>query len=242
MIPWLSPGQPFPPVEEAFVRPNGLLAAGADLQPETLINAYAQGIFPWYSPGEPILWWSPDPRLIIRPANVHISRRMRRTLKQPFAVTLDRCFADVIDACAAPREGETEQDSGTWITPEMRQAYINLHQLGHAHSLEVWRDDRLVGGIYGIAVGKAFFGESMFRRARDCSKVALICLCQWLQHHEFALLDCQVESSHLLSMGASTVSRDLFCQEVRELSRHPGLVGNWQSQARPIQWAPFCPD
>ncbi len=241
MIPWLSPGQDFPPAEQAFVQPNGLLAAGADLQPETLLHAYARGIFPWYSPGEPVLWWSPDPRLVLRPSEVYISRRMRRTLRQPFTITLDGCFTDVIDACAAPRAGETGDGSGTWITPEMRQAYITLHQLGHAHSLEVWREDRLVGGIYGIAIGGAFFGESMFMRARDCSKVALICLCQWLHHHGFALLDCQVESAHLLSMGASNVPRAGFCREVGELAKLPGPVGDWQALARPIQWAPFLP-
>ncbi len=237
MIPWLKPGQGFPPVSEAFFSPNGLLAAGADLEPQTLLSAYRQGIFPWYSPGEPVLWWSPDPRLVIQPGEIHVSRRLRRTLRKPFAISLDRCFDQVIDACAGPRDGET----GTWITQEMKQAYRRLHQLGHAHSLEVWLDQRLVGGIYGIAIGRVFFGESMFRRATDCSKVALISLCQWLQHHGFGLLDCQVESAHLMRLGAVTVPREHFCRTVQELAQLEGLVGNWQALARPIQWAPFLP-
>ncbi|MEM9181882.1 MAG: leucyl/phenylalanyl-tRNA--protein transferase [Pseudomonadota bacterium] len=235
MIPWLAPGQPFPPVDEAFLEPNGLLAAGADLHPATLLEAYRLGIFPWYSPSEPILWWSPDPRLVIEPSNVHVSRRMARTLRQPWQLTLDHSFDQVVEACAAPRPGQ----AGTWITREMKQAYRRMHQLGHAHSLEVWRDGELVGGIYGIAIGRAFFGESMFRRRRDGSKVALISLCQFLAHHDFGLLDCQVESAHLLTLGAFNLPRSEFCERIAALTARDGPAGDWQAMARPIQWAPF---
>lgn len=237
MIPWLEPGQPFPPVDEACARPNGLLAAGADLSPESLLSAYAQGIFPWFSPGEPILWWSPDPRTVIDPDQVHVSRRLRQTLRQPWEITLDRAFDEVVAACAAPRE----QEAGTWITEDMQQAYATLHQMGHAHSLEVRRDGELVGGIYGVAIGRIFFGESMFRRRRDCSKIALVSLCQWLTLHGFGLLDCQVESAHLSRMGAVTIARNVFCRQVSQLTAQAGPVGNWQGLARPIQWAPLFP-
>lgn len=237
MIPWLRPGseEPFPAPPTALREPNGLLAAGADLSPRRLLQAYDMGVFPWYSPGEPILWWSPDPRLVIDPAVAHVSRRMRRTLRQAWGITVDGAFERVIAACAAPRDGQ----HGTWITDDMALAYVELHEAGHAHSLEVWWDSKLVGGIYGICRGQVFFGESMFHRRRDASKVALLCLCQWLSHHGITLLDCQVDSPHLRQFGAGLMPRAEFLTAVAQRVHQPGPIGDWQRLARPVQWAPF---
>jgi leucyl/phenylalanyl-tRNA--protein transferase len=209
MIPILSqdPESPFPATEEALDNPPGLLAAGGDLSPARLVNAYRQGIFPWYSDDQPILWWSPAPRCVLYPGDIHISRRLRRRYNQgAFSLTCDRDFAAVIEACAQPR---FEHD-GTWITDEMRLAYIRLHKLGIAHSIEAWMDGELAGGIYGLALGKVFFGESMFSNRQDGSKVALVSLCRQLQRWGFALLDCQVSNPHLLSMGAVEIARAEF--------------------------------
>lgn len=236
MIPWIERGssQPFPPVSQAFVRPNGLLAAGADLSPPRLLDAYRAGIFPWYSPGEPTLWWSPDPRLVIEPARIHVPRRLRRTVRSgQFELTLDKDFNAVVTACAAPRPGQP----GTWITGEMKTAFGVLHELGHAHSLEVWQAGELVGGIYGLAMGQVFFGESMFRRRRDCSKIALVALCELLAVNGGQLLDCQVESDHLRRLGAIALPRADFCDLLGRLTTAPGF--DWQAPALPIQWAPF---
>ncbi|MDF1630302.1 MAG: leucyl/phenylalanyl-tRNA--protein transferase [Alcanivoracaceae bacterium] len=214
---WLAPGNPFPPTSQALDNPDGLLAAGADLSPATLLNAYGQGIFPWYSPGQPILWWSPNPRLVLFPQHFHLSRRLQRTLRQGhWQFSLNSAFEEVIDACAkTPRHGEL----GTWITPEMRAAYCQLHALGHAHSLEVWHQQQLVGGIYGVRVGHVFFGESMFSHARDASKAAMAMLCRLHATLSFELLDCQVESAHLLSLGAVSLTREQFEQQLRVLTR-----------------------
>jgi len=209
MIPVLSPDpeSPFPPAEQALDYPRGLLAMGGDLSPARLVNAYRHGIFPWYSDEQPILWWSPAPRCVIYPQDVHISRRLRRRYNQgEFSLTADLVFSDVIQACAKSRR----DDEGTWITDEMLAAYNHLHALGIAHSVEVWADDALVGGIYGLALGQVFFGESMFSRRSDASKIALVALCRQLKGWNFTLLDCQVSNPHLLSMGATEIPRDKF--------------------------------
>lgn len=211
---WLdprNPHQPFPPAHLAMRDPNGLLAIGGDLSPQRLLRAYAQGIFPWYNPDEPILWWCPDPRAVLYPSRLHVSRSLRRSLRRAdYAVTLDAAFDEVVDACAAPRA----RSRGTWLGDDMRLAYRRLHRLGHAHSMEVWREGALVGGLYGIAMGKAFFGESMFSRVDDGSKIALYWLCRQLEHWDFKLIDCQVSSDHLLSLGATAVRRDDFLREL----------------------------
>jgi leucyl/phenylalanyl-tRNA--protein transferase len=207
-----------------LLRPNGLLAFGGDLQPERLLSAYRLGIFPWYTEGEPILWWSPAPRCVLFPSAVHLSRRTRRRYHGGgYRVTADTAFSAVVAACAAPREGE----SGTWITAAMRQAFNRLHQLGHAHAVEVWRDKQLLGGIYGLALGKVFFGESMFSRETDASKIALIALCRQLEAWQFALLDCQMPNPHLQSLGAVTLPRADFERRLRHLAAQPCATGSW---------------
>lgn len=208
MIPWLQyPSDPFPPIDQALDDPNGLLAAGGGLSQERLIAAYRAGIFPWYSPGEPVLWWSPDPRCVLIPEQLHISRSMRKRLKKDdYEVVFDRNFGEVIDACSAPRSDA----DGTWITHEMKQAYELLHNRGFAHSVEVYIDGQLAGGLYGLAIGKLFFGESMFSRVRDASKIAFIKMVEQLQKWDYALIDCQVSNDHLFSLGASEISRDRF--------------------------------
>jgi len=213
-LPWLDENRlDFPDPESTLKEPNGLLAIGGDLSPDRLILAYGQGIFPWYSEGEPILWWSPDPRLVIFPGQLHISRSLRKTLsQQKFTFTYNRAFADVVRACSEPRA----KQSGTWITADMQQAYIALHQLGFAQSLECWQGDILVGGIYGIVLGKCFFGESMFSRVSDASKAVMVELDRYLQANNFILLDCQVSSAHLLSMGAVEISRQEFLRTIRQ--------------------------
>lgn len=219
MIPWLSDQHynRFPAVDTALREPDGLLCAGGDLRPERLLAAYTQGIFPWYSEGEPILWWSPDPRTVIKPADIHVSRRLSRTLRklQP-RLTIDEDFSAVIRRCAAPR---TTQD-GTWITGEMIAAYERLYRLGHAHCATAHVGDRLLGGIYGIAVGRVFFGESMFSATTDGSKMALVGLCHALHKAGFVLLDGQVQSAHLTRMGAISIAREEFSAILRENARH----------------------
>lgn len=206
-IPADAPADYFPDPELTPKSANGLLAAGGDLSPDRLIQAYRRGIFPWYNAGEPILWWSPDPRTVFLLPSMHISRRLERKMRNSeLHFTFDKHFAAVLDQCAAPRI----RQSGTWLIPEMKQAYIRLHQLGFAHSVEVWQDEHLVGGIYGVMLGNAFFGESMFSRVADASKMALIVLgCQCLLW-DIRLLDCQVASPHLLSMGAHEIPRQRF--------------------------------
>lgn len=209
MIPLLAtdPQSPFPPTDQALNDPQGLLAIGGDLSPTRLINAYRHGIFPWYSEDQPILWWSPVPRCVIYPGAVHVSRRLRRRLNQGlFTITVDQAFPEVIEACAGPRR---DQD-GTWITAEMLAAYNRLHEMGVAHSVEIYMDDVLAGGIYGLALGRMFFGESMFSKRDDASKIALVTLCRQLEQWNFSLLDCQVSNSHLLSMGAQEITRTEF--------------------------------
>ena len=210
MIHWLSASdapEAFPPVERALADPPGLLAAGGDLAPARLLAAYRNGIFPWYSPGQPVLWWSPDPREVLPVEALHVSRSLARTLRRaPVDVAIDTDFAAVIDACAAPRA----RSPGTWITPEMRTAYLRLHALGAAHSVEVRHGTELVGGVYGVAVGRAFSGESMFSRATDASKVALVALAEWCRGRGHALIDCQLPSAHLRSLGSRPMPRAEF--------------------------------
>lgn len=224
---WLDPENPdidFPDVELALLQPDGLLAIGGDLSLPRLLNAYRRGIFPWYGPGQPILWWSPDPRLVLLPERLHISRSLAKTLKQgKFQVTLDRDFERVITACASPRAHE----NGTWIMPEMKAAYLELHREGYAHSVECWQEGQLAGGLYGVSLGRMFFGESMFAYVSDASKVALVKLAQQLQRWGFELIDCQVHTRHLVSLGASAISRQEFCSILQAACALP---------AEPLPW------
>ncbi len=215
----------FPPPDHA--EPDGLLAVGGDLRAERLLLAYRLGIFPWYSDGQPVLWWSPDPRIILEPGEFHISRRLGQTIKKGiFKVTFDRAFAEVIRACAAsPRKGQ----HGTWITTEMMEAYICLHQMGFAHSAESWLDGELVGGIYGISLGRCFFGESMFFSQTNASKVALATLVQQLITWDFHMIDAQVTSEHLIRLGAKEVPRHIFLQRLQATLRHPTKKGSWDN-------------
>lgn len=200
-------GADFPPVEKALADPDGLLAIGGDLSPTRLLHAYQLGIFPWFSEGQPILWWSPDPRCVIRPGHLKISRSLRKTINSNrFVVTVDQSFANVVRHCAAPRDGICD----TWITADIKTAYQQLHELGHAHSVECWHDGELVGGLYGIAIGQVFFGESMFSRVSDASKVALAWLSAQLAAANFQLIDCQVNSPHLRKLGAELMPRQSF--------------------------------
>src|SRR4030095_1467986 len=194
MIPFLGPYDPFPPIERALRDPNGLLAAGADLSPERLLDAYARGIFPCFGDGDPLLWWSPDPRMVLFTADVHVSRSLRRTIRSGrLKVSLDRCFRQVMEGCAAPRRGQ----NGTWITDEMADAYTRLFELGYAHSVEVWVGSDLAGGLYGVALGRMFFGESMFSRVPDASKVALVGLARQIERWGFTCVDCQMSTRTL---------------------------------------------
>ncbi|HPE58223.1 MAG TPA: leucyl/phenylalanyl-tRNA--protein transferase [Bacteroidales bacterium] len=204
---------------------SGLLAVGGDLTHERLILAYANGIFPWYSKGEPILWWSPNPRMILLPQNIKISKSLDQTIRlNKYTTTFDNAFEEVIKSCkTAPRPGQT----GTWITAEMQEAYIALHKLGFAHSVETWQNEELVGGLYGVSLGKAFFGESMFFKSRDASKVALVNLASFLQKHNFKFIDSQVETDHLKSMGAISISRPEFLELLKEAILLPTKRGKW---------------
>lgn len=205
---WIDPhtsdADPFPDVERALRVPDGLLAIGGHLQPPLLLTAYRRGLFPWFPPGEPIHWWSPDPRYVLYPDRLRISRSLRRTIRrETFSVTCDRAFDDVVAGCAAPRDDE----GGTWIGAAMYDAYVRLHRLGFAHSVEAWQEGRLVGGLYGVAIGRIFFGESMFHRETDASKVCLAHLCRRLSKWNYELIDCQVRTGHLVSLGAEPMPR-----------------------------------
>jgi leucyl/phenylalanyl-tRNA--protein transferase len=215
-ITWLSPQDApewFPPLEQALEEPAGLLAAGGDLSPQRLLAAYRRGIFPWYSPGQPVLWWSPDPRAVLFPDEFHCSRSLAKRLRRGgLEASLDRDFAAVIDGCAAPRAASP----GTWITAEMRAAYLLLYRLGTAHSIEISHGGVLIGGLYGVRLGGVFFGESMFSRERDASKAALAHLVAVCQRNGLAVIDCQLPSRHLLSLGARTIPRSQFQALLRE--------------------------
>lgn len=225
-LPQLHPLRPglFPDPEDALDEPNGLLAWGGDLSPDRLIAAYGQGIFPWFNEDEPVLWWSPDPRCVFRTDGIHISRTLRKQLRTSgWRLTADTSFSRVMRACAAPRNGQP----GTWISEDMIAAYEELHRRGHAHSVEVWDRGSLVGGIYGVAVGRLFCGESMFSAKTGGSKVALAGICQLLHGWGFPLLDAQVTNDHLLSMGAIELPRRQFVAQARRLAAMPGVAGSW---------------
>lgn len=214
----------FPSPESALVEPNGLLAVGGDLSPEWLLAAYRQGIFPWFGPGEPILWWSPDPRMVLFPDEFKLSRSLAKRLRRgDYAVRVDTAFESVMRACAEPRDGQR----GTWIVEDMIQAYVRLHALGHAHSVETWVDGELVGGLYGVAIGRMFYGESMFTRVTDASKIAFAHLVAQLRRWEFGLIDCQMETAHLASLGARPIPRQEFMKRLEKLINLPGITGQW---------------
>jgi len=209
----------FPPVTGAMVEPNGLLAAGGDLSAERLLAAYRAGIFPWYSEGDPILWWSPDPRAVLYPKQMKISRSLKKKMnKNLFTVTFDTAFESVINLCASPRAGEP----GTWINNEMIQSYTRLHKMGYAHSVECWQDDELVGGLYGVSLGKLFCGESMFSLVSDASKIAFVTLVRQLDNWGFPLIDCQIPNDHLTSLGACEISREEFIAYLQRYASMPG--------------------
>ncbi|MBL8397099.1 MAG: leucyl/phenylalanyl-tRNA--protein transferase [Candidatus Accumulibacter sp.] len=234
MIPWLEGKSPFPPLDRALHEPNGLLCAGGDLTPQRLLNAYQHGIFPWYSPGEPILWWSPDPRTVLFPKEFHISRSLRRVLRaQRYQVRLDSDFAAVIHACATtPRAGQ----HGTWLSQEMQHAYWRLFELGMAHSVETWVSGRLVGGLYGVAIGRMFYGESMFTRLTDASKIATAHLARYLDEEGFGMIDCQMKTPHLASLGAREISRAVFIDHLRGLITLGRQHGRWPVDAACSAW------
>ena len=218
----------FPPVETALRDPNGLLAMGGDLSVERLLDAYRHGIFPWFNPGEPILWWSPDPRMVLVPGEVRVTRSLAKRIRNGgFELRVDTAFADVMRACAEPREGA----GGTWISSAMIAAYTRLFDAGYAHSVETWHEDKLVGGLYGVAIGRMFYGESMFSREPDVSKVALVWLAKQLQRWEFELIDCQMETSHLASLGARPLPRAAFTARLAELVNLPHRPGPWHFDA-----------
>lgn len=225
MIPWLGPGDPFPPVERALEEPNGLLAAGADLSEARLLKAYAGGIFPWYSAGQPVLWWSPDPRMVLVPAELKIPRSLKKRLaRRDYEVRADTAFEKVIRACAAPRRGQ----DGTWITEDMVEAYLRLHHAGHAHSVETWIAGRLAGGLYGVELGRMFYGESMFARAPDASKIALTHLVRHLARRDCGMIDCQMKTTLLARFGAREISRAEFVRKLAELVNYPQTGGTWR--------------
>lgn len=232
-LPWLAAGDPFPPTATALVHPNGLLAAGADLSVDTLLRAYRAGIFPWFSEDDPILWWSPSPRALLWPHHLHISHSLAKSLRNDgWEVSIDRDFRGVIRACATtPRDGQ----NGTWITATMQEAYVRLHEAGHAHSVEVWQQGELVGGLYGVRIGAMFFGESMFSHRPDASKVALVHLCR---QPGIRLIDCQMETPHLWRMGARLATRPRFeralaaAMRIREKDRPPPA---WEPSCSPTR-------
>lgn len=225
MIRWLGPGDPFPPVDTALEEPNGLLAAGGDLTPARLLDAYARGIFPWSGDDEPMLWWSPDPRMVLFVDELHVARSLRRRIRAGgYRVTMDRAFGEVMRGCAGPRADA----DGTWITQGIVTSYTDLHRLGHAHSVETWRGDELVGGLYGVAIGRMFYGESMFARASDASKVAFAFLVRQLARWGFEMVDCQMSTSHLASLGAREVPREEFTRRLQTLTREPDVAAPWQ--------------
>ncbi len=224
MIPWLERGDAFPPVERALQEPNGLLCAGADLSRERLLAAYRRGIFPWFSGHEPILWWSPDPRMVLYCDELKVPRSLAKNLRNKgYDVRVDTAFRAVIEGCAMPRR----DGGGTWLGEDMRKAYQRLHREGYAHCFETWLGDRLVGGLYGVAIGRMFCGESMFSRATDASKVALVALVEELRARDFPFIDCQVRTPLLASLGAREIPRREFLRRLRALVNYPEALGKW---------------
>jgi len=228
MLPYLDPAHPtqnFPPLSQALSDPDGLLAVGGCLSSQRLINAYYQGIFPWYGEQDPILWWSPNPRLVLFPEQLYLSKSLKKSLRQQhFNITFDSAFPEVIQACSQPRADE----AGTWLSSDMQAAYIALHQQGHAHSIEAWHDGKLVGGLYGIAIGCVFFGESMFHTQTDASKIAFAQGVQQLQQWGYQLIDCQVHSNHLASLGAEEIPREQFSQLLQQYRDTLPTTKAWQ--------------
>ena len=226
-LPWLNETvTQFPNHSKAL--PNGLIAAGGNLSSERILSAYRQGIFPWFNADSPILWWSPDPRMVLVPDQVKISKSLKKTLKKhQYEVTINKDFTSVILACSKPRVDQHQDGGSGWIHPDMINAYTKLHELGHAHSIECWDEDRLVGGLYGIAIGQVFFGESMFSNAPDSSKIALVTLCQQLQKWEIHLIDCQIYSDHLASMGAVEIDRSIFISRLNQLCLVKPVENSW---------------
>jgi leucyl/phenylalanyl-tRNA--protein transferase len=230
----LGENDDFPPIEDAQTEPNGLLAIGGELTPERLLSAYAHGVFPWFDDDNgPVLWWSPDPRAVLRPAELHVSKSLRKRLRrQEYRLSMDTCFTEVLAACAEPRtdsEGTgTSNTSGTWITAEMRMAYIELHRRGFAHSVEAWYQETLVGGLYGVSLGRMFFGESMFSRRDDASKVALVGLATQLEAWEFTLIDCQMLNPHLERLGVYEIPRSEFAERLQANAGLDARPGPWQ--------------
>lgn len=225
MIAFLDTDTPFPPVEQALLKPNGLLAAGGDLSAQRLLEAYRHGIFPWFNVGEPILWWSPDPRMVLIPGEFKISKSLRKTLRNKcYEVRVDSAFRQVMCACAAPRR----EQAGTWIHEDMIAAYTGLYQMGVAHSVETWMNGSLVGGLYGIAIGRMFYGESMFSHVTDASKIAIAHLAAQLQRWGYGMIDCQMNTPHLASLGAREIPRAEFMHRLRELIHYPNPPQKWQ--------------
>jgi leucyl/phenylalanyl-tRNA---protein transferase len=221
MLVWLETTDPFPPVERALKDPNGLLAAGGDLSLERLLAAYRRGIFPWYSGAEPILWWSPDPRMVLRCDELKVSRSLAKSVRNKgYEVRIDTAFESVLAGCA-------DRSQGTWLGRAMRKAYAALHRAGYAHSFEAWRGPELVGGLYGVAVGRMFFGESMFSRATDASKVALVALVEELRARSFPLIDCQMHTALLASLGAKEIPRRAFLRALEPLVNYAAPAGKW---------------
>lgn len=224
MLAWLEGTDPFPPVERALKDPNGLLAAGADLSLPRLLEAYRRGIFPWFSGAEPILWWSPDPRMVLRCEDLKVSRSLGKSVRNKgYEVRVDTAFSQIVSHCSGPRRGEP----GTWLGPQMRRAYLALHRAGYAHSFETWRGDDLVGGLYGVAIGRMFYGESMFSRATDASKVALVKLVSFLKAKGFPMIDCQMRTPLLESLGAREIPRREFLRKLAALVNYPEHPGRW---------------
>jgi leucyl/phenylalanyl-tRNA--protein transferase len=233
MIPRLEGDDPFPPLACALKNPNGLLAAGADLSPERLLAAYRQGIFPWYADGEPILWWSPDPRMVLIPSELKVSRSLAKTLRnRHHEIRFDSAFDAVMQGCArrgAEHAVPGTNESGTWITADMRAAYQRLHHLGYAHSVETWIDGELAGGLYGVAIGRMFYGESMFTRVRDASKMAMVHLVRRLERQGCGMIDCQMHTRHLASLGARAIPRSEFSLRLRELVNYGVAPMKWSA-------------
>jgi leucyl/phenylalanyl-tRNA--protein transferase len=223
VLAWIEADDPFPPVERALKNPNGLLAAGGELSTERLLAAYRRGVFPWYSGMEPVLWWSPDPRMVLYCDELKVSRSLRKSLRNKgYEVRIDSAFSEVVRGCAAPRKG-----GGTWLGPAMRKAYLALHREGYAHSFETWRGPDLVGGLYGVAIGRMFYGESMFSQASDASKVALVALVGELRVREFPLIDCQMHTPLLASLGAREIPRRAFLRALSTLVNYAETPGKW---------------
>lgn len=228
MIFWIAEDEPFPALDKANGVPNGLLCASRDLSPMRVLEAYKLGIFPWYNPGEPVFWWSPDPRMVLRPSEFKLSRSLRQRMKRGgYEIRLDTSFSEVMQACSDPRDGQ----AGTWIGSRMMQVYGQLHEAGYAHSVETWINGELAGGLYGLAIGRVFYGESMFTRQSDASKLALAHLCEMLSASHYELIDCQMETAHLASLGARPIPRIEFIQELQRLVNLQADSSFWNEMA-----------